>query len=130
MNASVRVEAFHCYVRCPFEFKDIPKGYPGSKWMPAQKEWRLDATYASAVARALQRAGCTVFRDGAWPKPDKAPAVDWAHVMLTTINKVSPQLAAKAYTALVRVLHPDTGGDTRLMQQLNDARASVLDRPR
>lgn len=48
-----------------------------------------------------------------------ASGQDWAEQLL---GKLTPEQADKAYRALVRVLHPDVGGDHRLMQQLNVAR--------
>lgn len=44
---------------------------------------------------------------------------NWAEVLL---SKLTPEQADKAHKALTRVLHPDVGGNTELMQQLNVAR--------
>jgi len=52
------------------------------------------------------------------PRPDRGERT-WADALLTAAG---PELAPRVFKALAAVLHPDTGGDTTLMQQLNAAR--------
>lgn len=52
------------------------------------------------------------------PRPDRGQRT-WADELLTAAG---PELAPRLFKALAAVLHPDTGGDNQLMQQLNAAR--------
>jgi len=120
VRASVNVTAHGCHVRCPYEARHIPKSFPLVRWLTATKEWRLPAEYAQAVAEALEDAGCHVVRLGTWARDSVTGT--WAEQTLAAASAVSPALAEKVFAALTRALHPDVGGDTRLMQQLNAAR--------
>lgn len=57
---------------------------------------------------------------------DAADDRSWAEQLLSGCD---PQLSEKVFKRLVTVLHPDAGGDTRLMQELNVAR-DLLDAAR
>lgn len=56
------------------------------------------------------------------PQAARAPSVNWADALLIAMP---PGLRDKVYRAVVRVLHPDVGGDLELMQQLNGARDRI-----
>lgn len=110
----------------PYELREIPKTFPGRRWDSVGKCWRVGREHLDALADALRAAGCTVYVVGA-PDPRNGqgqhgerstPGADWADRLL---DAVGPQRAERAYKALVKVLHPDAGGDNRLMQELNDA---------
>ena len=50
------------------------------------------------------------------PRPPRGGPLTWADTLLA---EAGPDLAPAVYKALARVLHPDTGGSSKLMQQLN-----------
>jgi hypothetical protein len=57
--------------------------------------------------------------NGSTPRPPRGGARTWADDLL---DAAGPELGATIYKALSRVLHPDAGGSTELMQHLNRAR--------
>lgn len=107
-----------------FEAKEIIRDYGGT-WDKASKTWHVSTSAAYSLADALYAAGHDVriadSRAQDQPAPSGSPGINWAESTLTTVGKVSPDLMERAFKALAKVLHPDVGGDTRLMQTLNDA---------
>jgi hypothetical protein len=94
---------------------------------PDTHTWTITSPFhADSVAARLKAFGYTV--DGIVPgafnghrQPPRHPrreTADWASLLL---DNAPPELRPRIVRALSKVLHPDTGGDTRLMQQLNDA---------
>jgi hypothetical protein len=75
-------------------------------WDQLAKVWRVDTWLVSGLADDMRRAGFTVVIDG---ELDQAPDT-WADLMY---QELPPPLADAAYRALLRVLHPDTGGDDK-----------------
>jgi hypothetical protein len=104
-------------VRSPYEAKDIIKGFPGARWDGVRKCWIMSDALKPALVAALKADGFTVVGAGV---RDSTP-VRWADAMFSALPA---RLAPGAYRALSRVLHPDRGGDSRLMQQLNDGFAA------
>lgn len=107
-------------ISSPFAAKDDIKLSPfGARWSPATKKWTTREP--EMMAMHLARLGWDVtliYPDGKqrnFSKPDTGD--DWVQA----IKKALPEhLHEPAYKALLRVVHPDVGGDTRAAQQLND----------
>lgn len=99
----------------------IPKHLRG--YDKTSKTWTIKSRSASwAFIRAAEQMGHTVHvtgdRDYRPPKPSAAPAGTWADDLL----KRAPRAARKKIIQhLSRDLHPDAGGDTELMSELNRA---------
>lgn len=111
-------------VRSPFEARDVIKSLPAParSWDKRRKLWLVDAGLAPILTVRLRDDGFAVDRvrprsSGTAVRPPRSST--WADQMYA---EVGPDLGDKAYQALVRVLHPDAGGDTEAMQSLNSAR--------
>ena len=94
-------------------------------WNPSERMWTVDADWARPLAGILRSAGHTVTG----LQPPKPPPTrnghgdaDWAK---TLFRRVGPGRTDIVYRMLSKALHPDVGGDTRLMQELNDARNEI-----
>lgn len=96
----------------------IPRQY--RRWDPVRKVWFFDPPWSDEavdIARAFFP-GLVVV--GA--AQDDVPAPDgWAVALFAALPE---RLHDPAYKALVKVVHPDIGGDERAAQQLNDAHRS------
>lgn len=87
----------------------------------------IDIRYLQRLTLALETEGLHVInlsRRGGRRRPSSPPpvdfdaeAVDWVAAMHASLT---PALRKKTYRALAKVLHPDAGGDTALIQRLND----------
>jgi hypothetical protein len=102
------------------------------EWLADAKLWKIKSPDAADyIKRNLIAYGYTVRiidpRELIWPratrKPTPPPSAqakpDWADAMFKAIPS---HLHNKAYAALLKVLHPDAGGDNESMKQLNTAR--------
>lgn len=117
-------------VHSPFEAKDVIKELPRSwrVWDKEEKCWVIQLVAIDSLTTGLRREGFTVHttydagarRQSSTPPPRSARnASTWADAMYKALGR---DLGDKAYKALVPVLHPDRGGATVPMQQLNAAR--------
>lgn len=117
-------------VHSPFEAKDVIKSLPRTwrAWDKEEKCWLIQLFAVDTLTESLRREGFTVRtthdagarRQSSTPPPRAERNADtWADSMYLALGK---ELGDKAYKALVPVLHPDRGGDTVCMQQLNAAR--------
>lgn len=96
-------------------------GYARS-WDPATKNWTVDAGHAERLASALRATGHQVIGLDPEPPPRTSTTGDTAHWARTLFRRVGPTRHEPVFRALSRIFHPDVGGDTALMQELNDAR--------
>jgi hypothetical protein len=90
------------------------------RWDKVARHWTVDEPYvADAVTLMRARFGSIDIADlrSARRPPRGADPADWADALLAALPE---HLREPAYRALLRVLHPDVGGDTRLTQRLND----------
>ncbi|MEU6344456.1 hypothetical protein ABZ883_26310 [Streptomyces sp. NPDC046977] len=129
-SVHIEVGPFDAKVHSPFEAKDVIKDLPRTwrRWDSDAKCWIVQLHAVDTLRQQLQAEGFTVrTTHGAGARQEKQTppprtsrtASTWADAMYTALGQ---DLAAKAYKALVPVLHPDGGGDTVAMQQLNAAR--------
>lgn len=112
--------------RSPFEAREVIKTLPpfARQWDRPRKTWLIDARLAGVLADRLRGAGfdvdvITLPGQQAKPPPDARGSRSWADAMY---RELGVPLADKVFAAACRVLHPDAGGDTAAMQQLNAAR--------
>lgn len=92
-----------------YEDKEAVKRLPGARWNPRLKCWtvpRLFINEAHDLVTKINRA-----------TPDTA-LVD---TLKALFRAVPEHLRKQVYMALVRVLHPDAGGDTAAAQALTQA---------
>jgi hypothetical protein len=102
------------------------------EWIADSKLWKIKSPdCADYIKRGLIGYGYTVRiidpRELIWPRATRIPTPppgsqekpDWADAMFKAIPQ---KLHNKAYAALLKVLHPDAGGDNETMKQLNTAR--------
>lgn len=122
-------------VASPFAAKDAIKDLASSerRWDPDRKLWWIKPTVLRELINALNRAGFRIQQSdsdapsgfsfqapGGNPPPraSRTSVGGWAE---TLYDALPAHLREPAFKALLRVLHPDIGGDSRLTQQLNDA---------
>lgn len=127
----ITINGDNASIRSPFDAKDIIKSMPERAWDATQRLWVIPAGDVDELKTALQAAGFEVLvitqpshsreRERADPPPraNGRHGGTWADAMFAALG---PELAAKAYKALSRALHPDLGGSTEHMQILNAAR--------
>jgi hypothetical protein len=102
----------------------IPYGY--REWDGAAKVWRIDPDWGDVVLTTLQNIGITVVdkRPAVPPSPTVAEDLQAACLQLCITPEAPLEVAEAAYKALARLHHPDVGGDTEIMQALNEAIAT------
>jgi hypothetical protein len=104
----------------------VPPRY--RKWHANTKTWGIGGRYVDAVIRAARIAGQRVIDDSTGgratgsgervDRPRQRMITTWAETLFAAVG---PERAEPVFKALVKVLHPDAGGDTQLMQDLNRA---------
>lgn len=125
----IKVEQTDAKVFSPFECRDLIKSMPVRSWSSTGKYWSIPVHDVDDLQAALEEAGyhVVVIREAQQQRQQYEPLSNngqssggtWADDMFITLG---PQLADKAYKALVKVVHPDLGGSTHAMQVLNAAR--------
>jgi hypothetical protein len=101
--------------------KDVVPSYARS-WTKTTKEWTVHIEYAEQLAAAIRQLGHQVIGFDP-PKINDHTNTD---PFTALFHHVGPNRVDPVHRALTRVLHPDTDtGDTRLQQELNDARAEL-----
>lgn len=99
-------------ISLPYEWKDRVKELPGRRWDPELRLWTVPL-WARNDAEALVNEYLGVPATRAQPAKG---LVDAAEAFL----KAVPQgLRPKVVSALVKVAHPDVGGDHELMVAIN-----------
>lgn len=97
---------------------DLVKAVPAGRrrWNKTTKTWWVANPHGAWLADDLTRAGYIVA--GEHERDDhRDGAVEWGAWAQTLFAAVGPDRAAAVHRALARVLHPDVGGDTALMQE-------------
>ena len=128
MTCRVAVLGDFAHVYAPYELRDLVKSFPGRRWLPDLKCWRVDASMVNALADVLRAAGQQVYftaggSDTSRPSSPSTPSPTWAESLFAAVG---PARHDAAYRALSKVLHPDVDNSDRvLMQQLNDARPQL-----
>jgi hypothetical protein len=123
---SIAVQGLTASVRFAYDetLVEIIRSVPGRPWNAEAKRWTIPAGEVNGVAAVFTKAGCTVTVDGnVWTPPaDHRGPVPSSRVALLTrmFESISARLTSPTDRALVRVWHPDTGGDHRLTQDLNE----------
>lgn len=106
---------------------DLVKTLPSyaRSWNSSAKHWTVDQGYVDQLAALLRADGHRVVITGGRkqsstpPPPRTAPRENWADALLEAVGQ---ERVEPVHRALTKVLHPDVGGDTKLMQALNAAR--------
>ena len=80
------------------------------------KTWYIDLKYESVVVSWLTRFGYLVTDVDA-----PIPAGDDSYAILGLLPTAVPEVCEAAYKALCKVNHPDLGGDSEVMKQINAA---------
>ena len=96
------------------------------RWDQHGKFWSADDHWSKVFAGVCQKKGYTVVgligaSPPKLPPPPPAPVVSWADVLLARC--ATPELRQNVFRQLSKALHADLGGDGKLQQELNDARA-------
>ena len=100
----------------------IVKRMPKRWWDKPNRVWWFRAEDARTLATVLYRAGYVVFLDEAEFRP---PVISYngsgGSLLVSYFQSLPEELRKPLYRAMSKVLHPDMGGDTELMKQLNAA---------
>src|SRR5262245_35431914 len=115
-------------ISAPYEARFAIKELPTRRWNKLRKRWVIPVGDVDLAVVQLRSAGWHVSviggRANEEPPPTPPPARErtqptWADLLFTALPD---RFHGPVYTALSKVLHPDIGGDTAAMQQLNAAR--------
>ena len=102
---------------------DLIRSVPGRHWRADMKRWTIPAAQINGAAALFDDAGCTVTVDGnVWTPPAQhRGTVPSSRVELIArmFEAIPDRLTPATHRALIRVWHPDTGGDHQLAQDLN-----------
>lgn len=122
----------HVLILSPFEAKDTIRSLPSRQWDPTLRGWVIPSHHVSLAVAALVDAGFRVLdpvglndhpggpRTGRTRPNSSGGAAGTSDPFAALYAALPDHLRAPTYRALVRVLHPDVGGDGRLTQILND----------
>ena len=89
-----------------YEDRQQAKALPGARWDPGLKCWRIARRFEDDVQRLVDRLNGVI--DG--------PLED---ALETMFSRIPEPLRASTWKALLRVWHPDAGGNNRISQALN-----------
>lgn len=108
------------------EAVSIVKLIPSKVWNADGKYWTIYASHVPVLANMLTARGHEVSVNGnRWVRTDAAPPPRDSENPFTDFFAGLPEeYRVRAYKALTRVFHPDTGGDLVLMKKLNEAKPS------
>lgn len=111
------------------EVVSIVKTIPSRAWVADGKYWTIFASHIPVLANMLVSKGHIVSVNGdRWegPKAKTGPfepfVKDTSNPFTSFFAGIPEAYRVKAYKALTRVFHPDTGGDEALMKKLNEAK--------
>jgi hypothetical protein len=95
-------------------------------WKPEIKQWWFRADVIVAVCSlADKHCGRYVHVEELYTPTDSAPVT--AYAALHLLPSAPPEVINAAYRALAKQVHPDSGGDTAKMQEINAAYALLRD---
>jgi hypothetical protein len=98
---------------------EIMKSVPVHRWNGQDKEWTTETSWVQLLAKRFHDNGYSVAVDGdLWSPPDIKAL---SSPILSLFDALPAHLKQPVYRALSKVLHPDVGGDTELMKELNKA---------
>lgn len=112
-----RLDRAYAAVLSPFSAKDDVKALPSARWDKTIRAWVILSLNVEGAARDLRRLGYAVELEGFRTVDTPRVNEPWEAMF----SAVPVALRAKTYRALVKVLHPDAGGDLAAMQALTVA---------
>lgn len=97
---------------------------------PEMKAWTVSPAYAALAARLMDGTFGYVRRDtaGSGPRPGPIRQSDRDYAVLHLLPSAPPELIEAAFRCLSRLHHPDRGGETGRMTELNLAVGAIRDR--
>jgi hypothetical protein len=98
---------------------EIIKSVPVHRWDRDRKLWTTETSWVQLLAKRFHDKGFQVAIDNELWKPPDMKAL--SPPLQALFDVLPAHLRRPAYKALSKVLHPDAGGDTELMKQLNQA---------
>jgi hypothetical protein len=107
----------------------VPAGY--RRYDPDDHSWTVEPPYGPRVSLLIMEVypDAEVEHRTTWrPSEPSVPAIDPDYRTLHLLPSAPPPLVEAAYKCLARLSHPDAGGSTEDMQQLNAARDAIRSR--
>jgi hypothetical protein len=98
-----------------FEDKDRVKALPSARWDPSLKCWTVDRLFRADAERLV------AALNGAGAASPAGQMVPLGQAFTALFTALAPAWRQPVHRALIKVLHPDQGGDTATVQALNDA---------
>jgi hypothetical protein len=94
---------------------------------PKEKAWYISPAYRDVIQELLEAVFIDVETDPErttyTPPSDRSPRTEYT--ILHLLPSAPPELVETAYKCLSRMHHPDRGGTTEKMQELNSAVATI-----
>jgi hypothetical protein len=111
--------------------QEIPR--QGCKFDAEQRCWVIDHKCQGELERWLGRMRCEIKADVVYrnkhqngrSEPTTHHQITNAYATLHLLSTAPPELVKAAYRCLAMINHPDHGGDTEAMQQINNAYARL-----
>ena len=118
----ITTDGYHSTVTFPYDAEAVAiiKTIPVHRWDPKTKTWTTETSWVRLLATRLHAQGFDIAIDGVPFTPDPPKPLGLPFDALFAI--LPERLRLPVFRALSKVLHPDHGGDTALMQQLNRAK--------
>ena|SRR5215813_423764 len=97
------------------------------RWVPEKKLWAVSPDWCAIALRIAQGHFAIVHQVGTCKvqqqngRSEKSPPPRGPHSVLHLLPSAPPELVRSAYHILAKLLHPDVGGSTTKMQELNQA---------
>jgi hypothetical protein len=103
----------------------VPAG--SRRYDPSERAWYVANAYQRIIHELLEDVFIEVETDSErtayTPPSDRSPRTEYT--ILHLLPSAPPELVESAYRCLSRLHHPDAGGTTTTMQELNSAVATI-----
>ena len=106
---------------------------------PATREWFVDEDATGRMRRWLEYCRANLYAEvewldgeayanpeAEWTPPKPKPKAGDPYQTLHLLPSAPPEVVKAAYKALATLHHPDKGGETEVMQRINDAYGRLL----
>lgn len=107
----------------------VPAAY--RRYDPDDHSWTIEPPYGPRVSLVIMEVypDVEVEHGTTWRSPETSPVViDPEYRVLHLLPTAPPELVETAYRTLARLHHPDAGGSTETMTEINSAVTAIWER--